>query len=110
MREKLYEKISKEYEAYINNLKKETPTYIIDKSYETTIKEEITYLFDPNSRYFSDEQIKKLNKCEYPLDTLYDDWLKNDLGINDDIRESVNEYLSTLTYERKNKNKNKLER
>ena len=105
MREKLYEKISKEYEVYINNLKKQTPTYIIDKSYETTIKEEITYLFDPNSRYFSDEQIKKLNKCEYPLDTLYDDWLKNDLGINDDIRESVNEYLSTLTYERKNKNK-----
>ena len=110
MRKKLYEKISKEYDNYINELEKQTPSFIIDKSYETTIKEEIIYLFDPNSMYFSDKQIKELYKCKYPLETLYNDWLKNDFGINDDIRESVNEYLSTLINETQNKKKNKLER
>ena len=96
MREKLYKKITNEYENYIKNLKTKDIDFVIDRSYETAIKEEMIYCFDPDSRYFSDEQIKVLNKSSSPLNDLYNDWIRNDFSIGDEIRESMNEYLFDL--------------
>lgn len=107
MREKLYEKITKEYENYVNDLKTKDVDYIIDRSYETAIKEEMIYCFDPNSRYFSDEEIRILNKSSSPLNDLYKDWINNDLSIGDEIRESVNEYLIDLTSRFKEKDRDR---
>lgn len=107
MREKLYEKITKEFENYIKDLKTKDVDYIIDRSYETAIKEEMIYCFDPNSRYFSDEQIKILNKSSSPLNELYSDWISNDFSIGDEIRESVNEYLIDLTSRFKEKDRDR---
>lgn len=107
MREKLYEKITKEYENYVNDLKTKDVDYIIDRSYETAIKEEMIYCFDPNSRYFSDEEIRILNKSSSPLNDLYNDWISNDLSIGDEIRESVNEYLIDLTSRFKEKDRDR---
>lgn len=107
MREKLYEKIIKEYENYVNDLKTKDVDYIIDRSYETAIKEEMIYCFEPNSRYFSDEEIRILNKSSSPLNDLYNDWISNDLSIGDEIRESVNEYLIDLTSRFKEKDRDR---
>lgn len=105
MREKLYEKITKEFKNYIKDLKTKDVDYIIDRSYETAIKEEMIYCFDPNSRYFSDEQIKILNKSSSPLNELYSDWISNDFSIGDEIRESINEYLFDVLSKIKEKNR-----
>ena len=105
MREKLYEKITKEFENYVKDLKTKDVDYIIDRTYETAIKEEMIYCFEPNSRYFSDEQIKILNKSSSPLNELYSDWISNDFSIGDESRESINEYLFDVLSKIKEKNR-----
>ena len=72
MREELYNKLAKEYLEYEDKLKQLSIQEIIEKSYETAIKQEMTYYFDSASDYFNDEQIKVINKLEHPLDELYD--------------------------------------
>ena len=83
---------------------------IIEKSYETAIKQEMTYYFDSASDYFNDEQIKVINKLEHPLDELYDDWLDNDFGIGEDIRLSIDEFTYTLIDKEKESKVNGYER
>lgn len=104
MREKLYEKITTEFENYIKDLKTKDKDFIINKSYETAIKEEMTYLFYPNSQYFSDEEIKALNKSSSPLNDLYSEWLDNDFSICEEIRESLDIYLYDLSSKIREKN------
>lgn len=110
MREELYNKLAKEYLEYEDKLKQLSIQEIIEKSYETAIKQEMTYYFDSASDYFNDEQIKVINKLEHPLDELYDDWLDNDLGIGEDIRLSIDEFTYTLIDKEKESKVNGYER
>ena len=56
LRQKFYNKLAKEYEEYEEQLKELPKEEIIKKSYETAIKNEMTYYFDPGSEYFNEEQ------------------------------------------------------
>ena len=49
LRQKFYNKLAKEYEEYEEQLKELPKEEIIKKSYETAIKNEMTYYFDPGS-------------------------------------------------------------
>lgn len=101
MREKLYDKLEKEYLEYIDKLKQLTVNEVIDKSYETAIKNEITYYFKPKSEYFNDDQIRVLNKFDNPLEEIYDDWLRNDFGIGDVIKLSIDDFCYYLLEDEK---------
>jgi len=111
MREELYNKLAKEYLEYEDKLKQLTIQEIIEKSYETAIKNEMTYYFDPESDYFNDDQIRILNKLDNPLNTLYQDWLDNDFGIGEDVRLSIDEFsYSLIEHEEMQKAKDDKER
>jgi hypothetical protein len=104
LRQEVYNKIAKDYSDYIDELKTKDVDYVIDKSYETSIKDEMTYLFDPGSEYYSDEQLKALNKSKHPLEDIYSDWISNDFSIGDSLRDSVDEYLhSEIEYQKNHK-------
>ena len=47
IRQELYEKLEQELTSYKQELSTLTTKEIIDKSYETTVKEEVIYLFYP---------------------------------------------------------------
>ncbi|GHU87213.1 hypothetical protein FACS1894202_01050 [Clostridia bacterium] len=84
---KLYEKMSNEYDAFIDSLKAKTPGEIIDSSYEVTYKEEI--LINCESGSIGDKEAAALFALDNPLDELYRNWLHTDVSVADDIRDSI---------------------
>ena len=70
---KLQNEFSKYTQDLINN---KTPQGIVMKSYETTVKEGYIDLF--SYKDLEKDEIKALLKEENILDSLYDDWIKSD--------------------------------
>lgn len=102
IRQQLYDKMKKEYDNFINEIKKLSSKEIIDRAYEISIKEEFVSVFYPDDTHDIND-IKILNKCEHPLETLYDDWMDTDLGINSVLRYSVEYTIENLIQDQKNK-------
>lgn len=101
LREKFYEKAKRDYDKYINDLKRHDLDYIINRSYETAVKEEMLCYFELNSREFSVNEIKVLNKANRPLTALYDEWISCDLNIGDELKEHLKTYTFFLIQENK---------
>lgn len=110
IREELYEKLSLEYDSFIEEVKKLPPEKIIDKSYEKVMKEELVSMFYPESDQYDISDIKVLNKSEYPLEELYQGWMDEDSGIHQALESSVETTIDFLKQEQRNKNKNDKER
>lgn len=109
-REKLYKKVENEFKEYIDNLKELPFDRIIEKSYETTIKDEFKSLCYHEFNILSDNDIKFLQKQRQPLQTLYDCWLDSNANINELLSTVIENELSSLKQienNRKNKIKDK---
>lgn len=96
LREEFYNKLSNDYEEYIKGLKTHDVDFIIEKSYETSIKDEMMCYFEPSSKMFSLDKIKLLNKSKHPLEEMYLEWINCDLNIGDELKECINEYVFFL--------------
>ena len=92
IREELYSKLESELDSYKKELETLTAKEIIDKSYETTIKEESIYLFYPESKQFDIDEIKALKNEKNSLETLYQGWLDCDTNICE-IEDSARCYI-----------------
>ena len=89
LKEKLYDKLSKEYEEYLKDLKTKDIDYIIEKSYQTTMKESILKLFYPSLYDGEEKEIKALLDENHLLNCFYDKWLKVDCDISDMLIEFI---------------------
>lgn len=102
------EKITNEYNDYIENLKNEKPEVIIEKAYEKVCKEEIIYLFEEKD--LSVQECKALLKCPNILDECYDNWLNCDSNFKEILEYSVDisidHILEDFKENLKDKNKN----
>lgn len=85
----LYQKVSKEFELFEESLRQMTPDEIIDHAYEKVIKEEM--MSECLSKGFEQKEAKALYIQDFPLDFMYRDWLKNDLGFTGIIGDSIDE-------------------
>lgn len=103
LRKSIYKKIQKEYDDFIENLKKQQPEKIIDKAYEITMKEEIVSGFYPECKTYDIDGIKALNKIKYPLEELYQDWMDSEDGIHFALENSVYYTLDKLVNRQKDK-------
>ena len=106
-REKLYKKVENEFNEYIKKLKKLPLDKIINKSYETAIKEEFKSLCYHEFNILSDNDVKYLLKKEQPLQTLYDCWLDSNANINELLSTVIEHELSNLK-QIENNRKNKI--
>lgn len=104
LREKLYDKVAKEFDEYVEKVKKLSLDEIINKSYETAMKKELTFLFLPEVELMSIKDTKLLLKEDKILEQLYDEWLGCDLNFNDLIRMCVDEYAFSKNVERNRNN------
>jgi hypothetical protein len=96
-RQELYDKLLKENESYKDNLFNLPIKEVIDKSYETAIKDELIYLFYPGSEKFNLDEIKALKRENNSLETLYQGWMDCDLNINELLEDNVRDVLNDLS-------------
>ena len=90
---KLYEKCEKELEDYKEKLLKEkTPEELLERSYEIATKEELICCLSPYGNNMTLGELNKLNNLDDPLETLYNNWQKADVTINDLMFEEIQYY------------------
>lgn len=97
----LYDKMKCELDKFIAELKTKSPEQIIELAYELTIKEDLLSIFENTD--FSKEEAKALYSQKYPLDSLYQEWLSNDLTYMDQLRETVDDKIKSAVKEMKDK-------
>ena len=97
LRDLLYQKASKEQDAYYAELRKMTPEQIIEKAYEIVMREDIMIVFEDES--LSDKQVEALAKLEYPLSACYDEWQDTDVTYMDILRDAINDFAKKLVEE-----------
>ena len=107
IREELYIKMSNDYNSYIENLKKSSIDNILNSAYEKTMKENILNEFTPEFKHYDIEKIKALNTYENPLDKLYKERFKSDIGIHTLFEDSIYDTLSDIVKEQKEKKKSR---
>lgn len=90
-----------ELDKFIAELKTKSPEQIIELAYELTIKEDLLSIFENTD--FSQEEAKALYSQKYPLDSLYQEWLSNDLTYMDQLRETVDDKIKSAVKEMKDK-------
>ena len=83
----LHEKASREYDAFLDGLKRLPPDEIIEHSYEKVFKED--FLLALEYYDFTDDQAAALLSLEYPLDELYHEWLDADSSYMDLLQSCI---------------------
>lgn len=107
LKQRVQEKITNEYNDFIEELKKERPEVIIERAYEKVCKEEMLYVFEKNG--LSVNECKSLLKCSNILDDCYSEWLKSDGNFNEMLEYAVENSIEHITedFKREQKQKNK---
>ena len=108
LRELLYEKASKEQNAFIEHLKTLPPEQIIDKAYEKVMRDDILMSFEDD--YLSDKQVAELIKLDYPLSACYDEWMDTDASHMEMLRDTIDEYTKQLVEENEQQKQNNKKR
>ena len=91
LRQKLYDRVSEELEAFKAELLDKSPQDIMENAYAIVIREDIVSEIECGGQY-SDEQYKALLRLKYPLDTLYNEWMDTDCSQMEMIREVVYDF------------------
>lgn len=90
----LYDKICAEYELFIQKLEKMTPIQVIEHAYEKVIKEELVMIFE--NTVFSEVEAGILIELDWPLEALYQEWLRNDFSFTEMITTTITNFASEI--------------
>lgn len=80
----LLEKMTKEYDEFIEKLSMQSPDKIIRASYEKVLKEDILAVVE--SRALEPKYVKALLRENYPLEGCYQRWFEEDVTYMEDLR------------------------
>lgn len=102
----LYEKMQAEYDSFIDELKTKPVDEVLEKAYEKVMKEEMVCICEIAKH--DQKEAKALYLEKYPLDRMYQDWLKSDVSYMDMLRDSVDDSTkAALTERRENARKSR---
>lgn len=93
----LYKKLSEEYDSFIADLKTRSPEYIIESAYESVIKGDLLAVFEYTN--YTQDEAKALFELSYPLDAIYQAWLKNDLTYMDLLKITIDNRIESALKE-----------
>lgn len=107
LRDKLEQKVDKEYDNFIENFKSKGVDFLVENAYEVVTKQEIRdYLIFSR---FDEKELKALIKSEDILDDLYSEWLHADGNLYESlehvIQERVGEFKDKFDKEMQKKDK-----
>lgn len=90
----LFKKLQDELTKFCTRLTKQSPEAIIQSAYEIAVKNEILLLFDESQDvdFITNEQMQTLCKKDYPLDELYNAWLKADCTMREMLMNAIKSY------------------
>ena len=108
LKQKFDDKIDKEYEKFIKELKQCPPQVIIERAYEKVSKEEMIYKIKDKDYTIAD--LKALLKSNGILDECYDEWLKSDGNFNEVLEYAVDERIDLIIEDFKERSKKQMER
>lgn len=95
----LYEKMRSEYNAFINDLKNHPAEYIIEHSYEQVMKDDIVTACEFG--LLEQDEAKALCSKKYPLQFVYDEWLKNDMSYSQMIMDTIDDSAKKVLREQR---------
>ncbi len=108
--EQLYTRVNDEYSGFIGQMKKESAEVLIEAAAEIVDKDRIRLYLEEYNPELTDEQFEALLSRNYPLDEIYEQWVKmgelhsiEDLGIS--LEETADRILISLNCEREEKDK-----
>ena len=110
LKDQLDKKIDKEFNDFIQELKRCKPEVILERAYEKVSKEEMIYKI--KDRDYSLGELKALLKTDGILDECYDEWLKSDGNFNEVLEYAVDKRIELIKDDykdnlKKNKSKNR---
>ena len=88
LEDRAYEKVQREFDEYIADIKTKSPEEIVEAAYEITYKQEILCMFECEGA-FNDKQSVAILKTKNALDYLYNEWLDYDGSVCDTLRDCV---------------------
>ena len=80
--------MSQENEAFLAEMKTQSPDEIISHAYEIACRDNLLMLFEDETS-LSERQLAVLTEFEHPLSQLYTDWLSRDTDEMDAFRDSI---------------------
>ena len=96
LNDRVYEKLSAEYDAFIESVKAMSGEEAIKHAYEKVFKEDIVLCFEGGDMQLSPKQAKALLAEKKPLDYLYNTWLDTDCSYMDMLRDSIDGGIECL--------------
>ena len=102
-KELLCEKLQKEYDSYIENLKQKPPEDIIKNAYRIIFMKDLVTVCEND--ILTQKEAKALYRHNAPLEELYQEWLSNDFSYMDMLRDTVKDRAATAVKELKEKHK-----
>ena len=105
LKAKLDNKIDKEYEDLLADLRNSTPQVIIERAYEKVSKEEMIYRI--KEKDYTINELKILLKQDNLLQECYDEWLDNDGGFHQVLEDSVDERIKFIIEESEKESREK---
>lgn len=107
LRNKLWDHASKEFDSFKDIQLKESKENIFDSAYKIATMSDFLDMCDPENSSLSLEQVKALTKEKYPVQTLYNFYMKTDAGGINDLYDAVWYDLTNLVSKNNEKNKQK---
>ena len=90
----LLEKMTKEYDEFIEKLSMQSPDEIIRASYEKVFKEDILAVVESGA--LEAKYVKALLRENYPLEGCYQRWLEEDVTYMEDLRICIEDHAKGL--------------
>ncbi|WP_416325182.1 DUF3848 domain-containing protein [[Eubacterium] hominis] len=103
LNEMLNDKVQNEYNTFIEKLKGLSPVEIIEHSYEKVFKEDLAMALSEKS--LSSDEAKAMLSLKYPLDALYQEWMKTDISYMDMLSDIVDYKVESAVKEMKKQNR-----
>lgn len=94
LKQVLLERMTQEYDNFINKLMVSEPEEIIKASYEKVFKEDILAIVEAGD--LSPSHARALLYENYPLDGCYQKWLNEDVSYMEDLRMCVEDHAKNL--------------
>lgn len=85
--EQLCIRMHSEYDAFLDELKNLSSEDVIERAYEKVLKEDLIVAVETGT--FSKKQLEGLLSLESPLATAYGEWLSNDFGHMEMLRDTI---------------------
>lgn len=105
LKEKLFEKVEKEFENFKQELKKKTPDEIIENAYKITAMDGI--IGELKERSFDKDELKALLKEDNLLSEFYEDWRNADGKLCESVQYPMEDTIDIIVenYEKDRKEK-----